>query len=61
MFETYCPDCGEVISMNNPKEGAMIVCRDCGAKLEVISTDPFEVDFPFDEDDEDWDDDEWDN
>lgn len=58
MPKTYCPDCGEVISVNNPQEGAMITCQDCGTKLEIISADPFEVDFPL-EYDEDWDDDEW--
>jgi lysine biosynthesis protein LysW len=35
----------------------MINCDECGAELEVISVDPFEVDFPLDYD-EDWDDDE---
>ncbi len=60
MAKTYCPDCDAVISMENPREGAMITCRECGAELEIISTSPFEVDYPldFDEDwsdeDEDW-------
>jgi len=34
----------------------MITCRQCGQELEIISTRPFEVDFPLDYD-EDWDDD----
>jgi len=35
----------------------MITCRECGTELEIISTDPFEVDFPldYDYDEEDWD------
>jgi lysine biosynthesis protein LysW len=56
MPKTYCPDCGETISVSSPKEGATITCRDCGTKLEIISTDPFEVDFPLDY--EGWDDDD---
>jgi lysine biosynthesis protein LysW len=59
MAKTYCPDCGETISINSPREGATITCRDCGTKLEIISIDPFEVDFPLDDgwDDANWDDD----
>jgi hypothetical protein len=34
-------------------DGAMITCPVCGEELEIISTDPFEVDFPLDDD---WDD-----
>jgi alpha-aminoadipate carrier protein LysW len=54
MSKTYCPDCDAVVSVDSPRVGAMIKCRECGAELEVISTDPFEVDYPFDDD---WDDD----
>jgi lysine biosynthesis protein LysW len=57
MPKTYCPECDAVISVDNPRVGAMIVCRECGKELEIIDTDPFEVDFPFDDDwDDDWDD-----
>ena len=56
MAKTYCPDCGEVISVSDPKQGAMVTCRDCGTKLEIISTEPFEVDFPIDYEGE-WEDD----
>jgi lysine biosynthesis protein LysW len=57
MHKTYCPNCDAVISADNPREGTMITCRGCGQELEVISADPFEVDFPLDYD-EDWDDEE---
>jgi len=57
MPKTYCPSCDAVVSVEKPKEGAMINCDECGAGLEIISTDPFEVDFPLDYD-EDWDDDD---
>jgi lysine biosynthesis protein LysW len=34
--------------------GAMVRCRECDTELEVISINPFEVDFPpdYDEDDD---------
>jgi lysine biosynthesis protein LysW len=50
MPETYCPSCGADIRVKKPREGSKITCPDCDAELEVISTDPFEVDFPLDED-----------
>jgi lysine biosynthesis protein LysW len=60
MPETYCPSCDATISIENPENGAMVVCRECHQELEIISTRPFEVDFPLDYDedyDEDWDED----
>ena len=66
MAKTYCPDCGDVISVSSPRQGAKVTCRDCGTELEIISTDPFEVDFPMDyegnwddDDDDDEDNDRW--
>ena len=58
MPKTYCPNCDAVISVKNPREGATVTCHECDMKLEVISVDPFEVDFPLDYE-EDWDDDAW--
>ncbi len=57
MPKTYCPSCDATVSVEKPREGAMINCDECGAQLEIISTDPFEVDFPLDYD-EDWGDDD---
>jgi len=57
MSKTNCPDCDAVISVDDPREGAKVTCRECGTELEIISTNPFEVDYPLDYD-EDWDD-EW--
>jgi alpha-aminoadipate carrier protein LysW len=57
MYKTYCPSCDAEISSENPRTGAMITCNECGAELEIISTHPFEVDFPLDYD-IDWDDEE---
>ena len=58
MAKTYCPECDAVITVSNPREGAEIRCPECGVELEVISTDPFDVDFIYEDDwDDDWDDD----
>jgi lysine biosynthesis protein LysW len=59
MSKTYCPSCDAVVSVDKPRLGDMVICRECDTKLEIISTDPFELDFPLDYDD-DWDDD-WDD
>ena len=58
MPKTYCPACDEVISLDRPREGASITCRGCGTELEIISVEPFEVDFPLEYDDS-WDEEEW--
>jgi len=52
MPKTYCPNCDADISVDNPREGATVTCRECGTELEIISTNPFEVDFPLDFGDE---------
>jgi lysine biosynthesis protein LysW len=57
MAETYCPNCDATITVGDPRLDATIKCRACDTNLEIISTDPFEVDFPL-EYDEDWDEDE---
>jgi lysine biosynthesis protein LysW len=53
MPKTRCPNCDSVISMNKPREGAVIICPHCGVELEVIRADPFAVDFT-DDWQEDW-------
>ena len=50
MPKTYCPECDAVISVENPRDGAMINCPLCGERLEIIGVEPFEVDFPLDDD-----------
>ncbi len=58
MPKTYCPNCDAVLSIENPRIGAMVRCRECDTELEVISINPFEVDFPLDYG-EDGDNEEW--
>lgn len=54
-----CPDCGEKIRFKGvTKVGQQIMCPGCDAELEVVATDPIELDWAYDESDDDWDDDE---
>ena len=49
MHEEDCPNCGSTITLLFvPPVGTQVRCSDCAWKLEVISTDPFDVDFPLD-------------
>ncbi len=59
MAITTCVACDEEIEIaGRPRLGQKLVCYSCGARLEVVSTNPLEVDWPYegDEDDDDWDD-----
>jgi lysine biosynthesis protein LysW len=65
MAKTYCPECDTVITVVDPELGALFKCSECDVELEVISTDPFDVYFYFEEEwddgwskDEDWDSDD---
>jgi lysine biosynthesis protein LysW len=58
MATATCVECDEEIEINDrPRRGLRVICPNCGAQLEVISTNPVELDVPFD-DDEEWDDDD---
>jgi len=60
MARTYCITCDAEIMMDNPHMGMKFPCPECGDQLEVVSVDPFDVDYPYDDDwDDDWDE-EWD-
>lgn len=54
-----CPSCGEDIKMRgNSKIGQAVTCPYCDAELEVIDLDPVELDWAYDEEWEDWDEEE---
>jgi lysine biosynthesis protein LysW len=57
MPEAYCPSCDAAITVEKPRIGATVRCRECDTELEIISASPFEVDFPLDYDEE-WEDEE---
>jgi lysine biosynthesis protein LysW len=56
-----CPQCDDRVRFAElPDVGDIVHCRTCDARLEVISLNPIELDWPFelDDDDEDETDDE---
>jgi lysine biosynthesis protein LysW len=63
MARAYCPACDAAIVMAEPEVGSRIRCGGCNTELEIVSDEPFDVFFPFDEweeiQDTDWDDDDF--
>ena len=52
-----CPECGNPIQLGkNVKLGALTTCPECGCSLKVISLNPLDLDYAFE--DEEWDDEE---
>jgi len=48
-----CPECDAEIALSNVMQGEIVVCPDCGADLEVTSTEPLTLELaPMEE--EDW-------
>jgi lysine biosynthesis protein LysW len=46
-----CPSCGyKVIVGSHPRLGQLLKCQSCSSELEVVSLDPVELDWPYDED-----------
>lgn len=60
MAGATCPNCQAMVTVAGPELWTMTRCDDCGIELEIISVDPFEVDFPLDYWDSADDDDEYD-
>jgi lysine biosynthesis protein LysW len=59
MASAYCPDCdGRIVLNTTPRIGKRLVCPHCDAELEIIDLDPIELDWVYEESDDDWDDDE---
>ena len=59
MEGVYCPECDGTIVLNpTPQVGKRFTCPHCDADLEIISVDPVEVDWVFEDPDADWGDDE---
>lgn len=49
-----CPGCDDELYIGGePRLGQKVVCGECDARLEVVSLDPLEVDFPSEDDDGD--------
>ena len=48
-----CPECEAVIDMENEiEEGQTLDCPECGAELEVVNTNPVELELISKEDEE---------
>lgn len=43
---THCPECEAAIEVEDDEieEGQRLDCRECGAELEVVNTNPLELD-----------------
>ncbi len=53
----YCLGCDNRISFRTPpKLGQKITCAECESELVVIDLDPIELDWPFEDEDEGYDD-----
>jgi alpha-aminoadipate carrier protein LysW len=54
MAKADCPACGANINIGpKPRMGQRIKCTTCSTELEVVWLEPIELDWPYDEDDED--------
>ena len=58
-----CPGCDQNIYLRrSPKMGDMVYCDNCEADLEVVGLNPTELDWPWEEDEDEFvDDDDWDD
>lgn len=53
----YCPGCDNRINFRaRPKLGQRVTCAECESELVVIDLDPIELDWPFEDEDDDLDD-----
>ncbi|MBN1933306.1 MAG: hypothetical protein JW934_01510 [Anaerolineae bacterium] len=54
-----CPDCGEKIPLSVPIHlGTQVTCPNCEAELEVVETEPVELDWIYEDDDYDYEEEE---
>lgn len=59
MAVALCPSCeGQITVRGNAQIGDSVRCPHCYEDLEVIETQPIELDWSYDEDEDDWYDDE---
>jgi lysine biosynthesis protein LysW len=54
MSRTRCPNCDVVVKVNEPRRGAIVACPGCGIDLEIVCTDPLDVDMADDWQDADY-------
>lgn len=56
----HCPECEAVVDIegDDVEEGQLVSCPECGVDLEVVNTNPIELDLAEDEDEVEDEDDE---
>lgn len=47
MENSYCPDCDEGVEIRKAQVGQKLFCPHCGTELEVIGTDPLDLDWAY--------------
>ena len=56
MAKAECPACEARVNVGGkPHMGQRVKCPSCATELEVVWLDPVELDWPYDDDDEDFD------
>ncbi len=56
----YCPECEAAIEVEDDiEEGVTLDCPDCGAELEVVATNPIELNIISHGEEEDEEDESW--
>lgn len=57
MTHAFCPECDTKITVGrDPREGQQVSCPQCGAYLMVVGVSPLELDWAFDEEEFEYDD-----
>ena len=58
MVTTECPNCDILVEISSPVNiGDLVRCNSCHESLMVVWTDPVELDWPYDDEEFDWDED----
>jgi lysine biosynthesis protein LysW len=57
-----CPSCKAKVDLGlRPRLGQRFKCKECHTEVEVVWLDPVELDWPYDDDDDEFGDDDWDD
>ena len=49
MGMALCPDCGQIVELEEPELGQVLSCPNCRAQLEVLNLEPLELDWAYNE------------
>jgi lysine biosynthesis protein LysW len=48
-MKSSCPECGFLLEVGEPVEGQRLTCPRCHARLEIVSLEPLELDWAYNE------------